>query len=1334
MYISSFHIDGFGLFTNVSVEEIPAGMTIFLGSNEAGKSTCLDFLRAMLTGFPEKHNNEQKRKYEPAPGVMPGGSLGLRYLSAAGIWDDLRLTRRPGRNGLTLLTAQGNPLPEDVLAGLLAGVSQEVYHTVFGFSLGELERFGSLSADGVRNALYGASFGIGLRSPAEALQAITKQKEEIYKPTGTKPPLNVALLQLEQIRAKIREQAERCTQYDSKALELENNGKSLEQLRDRKKYLENERRLLERRLGVWQQWDQWRLLNARLDRLPQEKGTIPEDAPAILASLKEALNSGEQHLAARREILDRLRDKLTTLNPDIEVLEELPALKRLSEHKNSYRQALLQIRGQMESCKRLKSELESNLQQLGPGWDCDRIRKTDRSLFVREDLEKLAREMNVSLLGHQAAMDYLGKANREVEIADEAFNSAKDALAEIPEADAALTDHERDELRQNMARLEESRRIEPGRERALAVAKDSFTRASNLANLQLPKQDDDEGKEEYHKQLETIFDNISSHQNEGFELAEEMRRHAKESEEAGNRLRLAEEKSDSIRRKIDDLRASRNTDQIPGREALRARTRAIHSLRTLQNTLESARERYSEIEARLNSEQPPQNFKNRLLLVFSIIFLLAGGGILGANWIWGITQVIIADTIIPLNLWTAYVALVCGFVLLAGVMPANSQARKLHRQHVEQLRNRRDAFSRQIADLEEQGNRLCAEAGVDSMDPITLEATEALLDREKEQCFQEEQTRKEMDGLLNDLNIAREKSMELQKYCQQKEGDVQKCRRHWQDLMHNLYIGSGPSPESATTVFARAESARLAFVNLCNSQKELDALWEDLHLLEKSISTMPAIAQKLENSPDTLSLETAVRQILEECREADLIRERKIHAKATLQTAQNDLNRAQSRQKEASSQLENADQRLAEANNSWAQRLEGFGLGENLAPETVREAFKFMENCLTTEERLQQAQSDLAEGQAQLDALKVPLEQMLAKLQRMPVQNTDGQSDWIVTLDELLLEAESARVTQDEKESLNKRIVEEEIGIGAENAACEKVTAKMNELFSLAGVENADDFLRMYQQHMERRELKSGIANLESSLSIAADNRPLVEFLDSFKDEDQNEQESRLADISNELETINSTEEELVTSVASLKAQLHTLSSATDMAALRQEESIILEDLNKMAFEWGKRAVAEKILRKAKNIFEKERQPEVIRLASDIFSQITNGRWRGINASLEDHKKIGIIPPHGEPVSPEYLSRGAQEQAYLALRLAYIRNHADHATSLPVIMDEILVNFDPERAERAAVAFARLSEGSGNSSQQILYFTCQPFMVDILKKASPTAPLYLVEKGTIHAA
>ena len=52
--------------------------------------------------------------------------------------------------------------------------------------------------------------------------------------------------------------------------------------------------------------------------------------------------------------------------------------------------------------------------------------------------------------------------------------------------------------------------------------------------------------------------------------------------------------------------------------------------------------------------------------------------------------------------------------------------------------------------------------------------------------------------------------------------------------------------------------------------------------------------------------------------------------------------------------------------------------------------------------------------------------------------------------------------------------------------------------------------------------------------------------------------------------------------------------------------------------------------------------------------------------------------------NPERLSRGTREQVFLALRLALIRDLGRHDVSLPLVMDDALVNFDDQRAPLAA--------------------------------------------------
>ncbi|MCD6327095.1 AAA family ATPase, partial [bacterium] len=50
MRICELFLDGFGIFHDQRVSDLPPGLSVFFGENEAGKSTMLAFVRCMLFG------------------------------------------------------------------------------------------------------------------------------------------------------------------------------------------------------------------------------------------------------------------------------------------------------------------------------------------------------------------------------------------------------------------------------------------------------------------------------------------------------------------------------------------------------------------------------------------------------------------------------------------------------------------------------------------------------------------------------------------------------------------------------------------------------------------------------------------------------------------------------------------------------------------------------------------------------------------------------------------------------------------------------------------------------------------------------------------------------------------------------------------------------------------------------------------------------------------------------------------------------------------------------------------------------------------------------------
>ena len=119
--------------------------------------------------------------------------------------------------------------------------------------------------------------------------------------------------------------------------------------------------------------------------------------------------------------------------------------------------------------------------------------------------------------------------------------------------------------------------------------------------------------------------------------------------------------------------------------------------------------------------------------------------------------------------------------------------------------------------------------------------------------------------------------------------------------------------------------------------------------------------------------------------------------------------------------------------------------------------------------------------------------------------------------------------------------------------------------------------------------------------------------------------------------------------------------------------------------------------------------------AQAFFSKITGGRYTRIYFPLNS-SEIYVEDREGHHKSVSELSRGTAEQLYLSLRFGFIREFGRHSESLPVVFDDVLVNFDPERCKSTCEAIKDLVSGN-----QVFYFTCHPETVQMLVERFPEA-------------
>ncbi|MBR6976362.1 MAG: hypothetical protein IKH84_05635, partial [Ottowia sp.] len=488
------------------------------------------------------------------------------------------------------------------------------------------------------------------------------------------------------------------------------------------------------------------------------------------------------------------------------------------------------------------------------------------------------------------------------------------------------------------------------------------------------------------------------------------------------------------------------------------------------------------------------------------------------------------------------------------------------------------------------------------------------------------------------------------------------------------------------------------------------------------------------------ALVRAITLVLDDCREADAAEEERLKAVAAVHSAELHQERAGTAQGEAMDNVRRSEDACGAAREGWSAMLEGLGLGAELSPGTVREALECMERCLAAEADVARQQDDITRLTRERDALITPLRQIAKEwcnasgdTSVLPGEAAED-TDWAELLDTLLHRAQAMSEAARERKQVGCDLEEQRDRLKAATAAANDAEATVAELLRLGGADDAEGYLRRAEAVRQRADMLQRAGDLENTLSRAAGDMPLEAFLESFATVDEHEREVQLRESERQIAAMLAEEQELGAKEAALSGRITTLATADRLGGLRQQEADLRAILDSDARQWSRFALAHALIDAAKARFERERQPQVVRTAAEIFRAITDGRWAGLAASLEDNS-ISVVPPHGEAVPPEQLSRGTQEQIYLAMRLGHIRSHTEQAGSLPLIMDDILVNFDPERARRTAASLLRFTSGDmGGHPQQVLFFTCHPHIADMLQEIMPQSGRYAVHDGTITPA
>jgi uncharacterized protein YhaN len=283
------------------------------------------------------------------------------------------------------------------------------------------------------------------------------------------------------------------------------------------------------------------------------------------------------------------------------------------------------------------------------------------------------------------------------------------------------------------------------------------------------------------------------------------------------------------------------------------------------------------------------------------------------------------------------------------------------------------------------------------------------------------------------------------------------------------------------------------------------------------------------------------------------------------------------------------------------------------------------------------------------------------------------------------------------------------------------IDGQRQQLRQLAGAKDEDELRRLSEVAKQRRQCRDEIERLTAQLETLAPLNELDAFEQLLHDTTAAELEVAQSDVAAELQQLAADYDEAQQLAGVARDRIQQVDGTSAAAEIQVELESTRSKLVVTVDQWAAIVLADAVLKKTLERFEVRNQPAMLRHVEALLQQITGGHYVGIRRRLDEEQTPQIRTADGQWKEPSELSTGTREQLYLAIRLAYVRHYCESSESLPMVMDDILVNFDDQRARNTLACLAEMSR-----DVQIIFLTCHDSTVQLANSVIPNAqPLCL---------
>lgn len=522
-------------------------------------------------------------------------------------------------------------------------------------------------------------------------------------------------------------------------------------------------------------------------------------------------------------------------------------------------------------------------------------------------------------------------------------------------------------------------------------------------------------------------------------------------------------------------------------------------------------------------------------------------------------------------------------------------------------------------------------------------------------------------------------------------------------LAGSMLIAAGIHRRRTQVVFARA---RAAFESRRSAQQvQTQAVAQRLRELDHRQETSEAERLRLREALGVRDSEAAPEVLLEGVEQSLRQAHRREALARELDALADPLVRAKRDVEAAEARVQAATDRRMAAEHEAATFLTARGLSPRLRADAVTA-------LLAELARLQQSLRAVSHRMAVLEQESESVETARAELQAACAQAGAGCADTGTDAEALVVQAQAMLQGHDQAEEAVRAEATRIEGLESQIAGDDAIRAAADEalrtLFDSVGVKDEAQLRTRSARAAERARIAQQLELHRIGIERAVRCATEVAYA-RWKDAGGGDGVAqRLAELEAELNSMKTKATALAEEKGAVASERERLGADARVAEIRLEEEQLGARAQALARTYARDRLGLILLARARRRYEEAQQPALLRAAAALFAALTGGRYRNVLVSAEADADLQVVDAAGRVVSAERLSRGTREQLYLAFRMAVLEDFAARKGPLPIVLDDVWVNFDPQRARSAIAVLAQRSR-----AQQVIAFTCHPWVREL---------------------